>query len=322
MKLGEHHRIQDQLQRGEVAEAWPAETAALFPAYYNARAPSVGKLDAATALHQGSQATEVMLALINHLDAAEELLGSQRFQDILVHVKVCDARAADSVASLAKALALADEVPLPEDDLSLPEDERPRKILKNAKLALRNALLWQCIGWAKGLDSQEALAKRFPAFKDAAQTRAQLINGFSKIRDASAKLLTGAERALPLNGGKPKRPKGSVARSSASASNNDADAENLKEPLRVAEPCVLEPADLSPMKVSVEDLFATPHRNEPSPSDPKVLVPAPPGLLCGRAVKSTFLPDIEVQPGPVQTKSGTSSSPILGPFSPRFIGSL
>ena len=158
-----------------------AETAGLFPAYYAeasaaaAAAMTAGTVDAATWLYQGEHVTEVAKDLIKDLDTAKGLLGADRFKDILIHLQMSDSHSAYSVACSAKALALADEVPLPPDDLSIPEEERPLKILKNAKLSLRNDLLWNVIGWAKGLDSQQALERRFPAFKDTAQTKAQLL---------------------------------------------------------------------------------------------------------------------------------------------------
>lgn len=230
-----------------------ADTARIFPQFTAQKnaAAAAGRTDAASVLLVGTHSTEVVIVLSKDLDAARDLLGAERFKDVLRNLEFGEEYAAKCAACTAQALALADEVPLPAEDESIPEEQRPRKLLKNAKLALRNALLWRCIGWAQGLDSQEALEKRFPAFKDAAQTRAQLINGFSKIRDSTAKLLTGLERAVPLGGTKPKRPK--AKGNSAQGEPAAGDAAEEVEPPRAR------PVDVgNPMKVVVEGMMTGP----------------------------------------------------------------
>lgn len=150
-------------------------------------------------------ATDSMVELVKSLAWARKILQEERFANIMAQLQLSEKYSVDSAAAMAKALELADEVPLPEDDLSIPEDQRPLKILKNAKRALRNMFIWVCIGWAKGLDSIEAISYLFLPHKE--QTRAQLVNGFHKIRNAVANQLTGVAIALPLPGSKQKRSK-------------------------------------------------------------------------------------------------------------------
>lgn len=177
----------------------------IFPPYLSPMSTAVpGPCDAAACLLQRPHATESMIELMKALVLSKELLCEDRYANIMLQVQLSEKRSAESAAALAKALEIADEVPLPADDPSIPEEQRPRRILKNAKRALRNVFLWVCIGWAKGLDSLEALLYMFPQYQE--QLKAQLVNGFHKIRHAVAKRLTGMD-ALALPGSKQKRPK-------------------------------------------------------------------------------------------------------------------
>ena len=263
------------------------DTVAMFPVFISqaaamaSSAAAFGIIDVASSVYQGNHPTDVMQALTKDLDAARGLLGANRFQEVCRYLQLSEARAADSAAAIAKAWALADEVPLPPEDVTIPEAQRPRKLLKNAKLSLRNAFLWAIIGWAKGIDCLEALQNRFPAFKDEAQTKSQLINGWCKIRDAVANVLTGAPRALQPGGDRSKRgAKGSAkapfgfaeAVSEGSASNStdplnvvfDENQESKSDRVQTTNP-------RSPMTVTVEDLLTPLSQNRSfSSSDARV----------------------------------------------------
>ena len=104
-----------------------------------------------------------------------------------------------------------------------------------------------------GIDSQEALEKRFPAFRDAAQTRAQLINGFSKLRDWAAKLLTGQDRAIPIGGSKTKRSRAGTR--GATAAEGEEHESDSAAGIMIAASAVLPEASTmqSPMKIPLED---------------------------------------------------------------------
>jgi hypothetical protein len=166
--------------------------------------------DATSALLSPGLATTLAVCeLIQDLQPARGLLGETRFRAILRQLQMSEMYAAESAACTALALQLADEVPVKketEEESKRPIEERPLKLLKNAKLRLRNSLLFRVIGWAQGIDSKQALEDRFPKLRDAAQTRAQMIKAFSNMRDRVAQFLTGIEKALPMNT-KTRRPK-------------------------------------------------------------------------------------------------------------------
>ncbi len=106
-----------------------------------------------------------------------------------------------------------------------------------------------------GIDCQEALEKRFPAFRDAAQTRAQLINGFSKLRDWAAKLLTGQDRALPIGGSKAKRSRAET-RGAGTAEGEEHKTDSAAGILIAASAVLAEASTMhSPMKILLEDRF-------------------------------------------------------------------
>ena len=185
-----------------------ADTLLRFSKYFSQSSAAVPEqFDSASAVNHGQNVSEVMQSLVKHVDAAKHLLMKDRFERIIEQVQVSDAHAAESAAALARALEIADEVPLPIDEPLLSDERNPRKILKNAKLSLRNVLLWACIGWAKGLDSLEAVENRFPQNRQAKDTRAQLLNGFKHLRQTVSMQLTGQDHTVPLAGSKPKRPK-------------------------------------------------------------------------------------------------------------------
>ena len=160
--------------------------------------------------------------------------------------------------------------------MTIPEEQRPRKLLKNAKLALRNSYLWACIGWAKGIDCEAALVNRCPATtKDPTQTRAQLINGFRHLRDAVAQVLTGVQKALPLGGSRSHRgakgsakPQSGLAEAAGEGSTNS-DTEFLR--VVFDEKPESESADIqatnpqSPMTVTVGDLLTSLSRHNNFP---------------------------------------------------------
>ena len=184
------------------------ETLLRFSKYFmQASSAESEQLDPASASTRVGTASDSMQALVKHVDAAKELLSQERVKRIIEQVQVSDAHAAESAAALARALEFADELPLPMDDTTVSEERNPRKIVKNAKRALRNVFLWACIGWAKGLDSLEALENRFPQGGKAQETRAQLLNGFMHLRQAISMQLTGQDQVVALTPAKPKRSK-------------------------------------------------------------------------------------------------------------------
>lgn len=147
-------------------------------------------------LSAGLKPTAAMAGLITDLNAAQGYFGCDNFQQILRHISTSEAQTAQSVQSLANALVVADTVPLPElQDVRykhLSVEVHPANVLKRAKLALRNSLVWRCIGWAQGMESEEAVADRFPIFRSE-QTRAQLTNGLVKIVHSTCSKLVGFE---------------------------------------------------------------------------------------------------------------------------------
>ena len=70
------------------------------------------------------------------LHKAQKHFGQQRLRDILHIERLSEVHAAESVAFVAKALALADAVPVKEDVIDDPNCQR--KVLKAVKLALRS----------------------------------------------------------------------------------------------------------------------------------------------------------------------------------------
>ena len=159
----------------------------------------------------------------------------ERTRRIINSLQLSEISAAESAAFAALALAEADEVPVPPPPPGVEPEDSPRKVVKRAKLAIRNCLLLRIVGWAQGIETQGTVDDRCPAVKDAAQTRAQLVNGFRKLRDAWAKLLAGAEFANPIGAAKKKRPKAKGKAGSSSVPSLEVHEDNQEEERREAE---------------------------------------------------------------------------------------
>lgn len=194
-----------------------------------------GGRDARSTLAIGGAMTMEMSRLIETLDAVASVLGEDRYKLILAAILQSENRMAESVAFAHEALQLADKVELDkefEPDKTWLENgkekrEGPQRTVKDAKVQLRNLLMFRLIGWAMGFDNLAALENRFPS--GSAQLRAQLLNAIPKIRNGFVKELTGGKevRAVLLEG--MKKPKCRKLDDAENTNNQDAHEADVQQ---------------------------------------------------------------------------------------------
>ena len=150
-------------------------------------------------------ATSAAKALRSLTAAEEGGMDSWRIDEALKELWESQRLASESASCAGRALVIIDEFPTPEKMPSSKDEDQPDVVIKAAKLAMRDAFMWRCMGLALGMESQVALDPIFiSSYKG--QARAQLIQSFYKIRDSTAKLLTGANvRVVAPAGGHAKR---------------------------------------------------------------------------------------------------------------------
>jgi hypothetical protein len=112
---------------------------------------------------------------------AREIVGWERYTECLRRLKRSDELVVASCLEAAEALAA---LGIRQSDI---RDRERKELLKAAKKAVRDALLWRCTGSEMGLDSREALVR---AFEEAIRhtncdenTVSQLTNGYRRIRE-------------------------------------------------------------------------------------------------------------------------------------------
>jgi hypothetical protein len=115
---------------------------------------------------------------------AREIVGWERYTECLRRLKRSDELVVASCLEAAEALAA---LGIRKEDV---RDRERKELLKSAKKAVRDVLLWRCTGNEMGLDSREALVR---AFEEAVRhtnccenTVSQLTNGYRRIREELA----------------------------------------------------------------------------------------------------------------------------------------
>jgi hypothetical protein len=112
---------------------------------------------------------------------AREIVGGERFTECLRRLKRSDELIVAACLEAAEALAA---LGVRKEDV---RDRERKELLKAAKKAVRDVILWRCTGNALGLDSREALVR---TFEEACRhthcdenTVSQLTNGYRRIRE-------------------------------------------------------------------------------------------------------------------------------------------
>ncbi|CAE8643992.1 unnamed protein product, partial [Polarella glacialis] len=125
--------------------------------------------------------TNLTKSLPAALDGAREIVGQQRYNEAIRRLLISDQMAAASALEASEALAA---LRVPKDEL---RDRETKELLKAAKKAVRDVVLWRCCGSANGLDSREALVRAFEAATRQTScdenTVSQLTNGYRRIRE-------------------------------------------------------------------------------------------------------------------------------------------
>ena len=118
------------------------------------------------------------------LDKARDLIGPDRFAEVIRRLRRSDDLVSAGCVEAAEALAA---LGMRKEDLSSSE---AKEVLKAAKKEVRDVLLWRCCGNALGLDSREALVR---AFEEACRhtncdenTVSQLTNGYRRVKEELA----------------------------------------------------------------------------------------------------------------------------------------
>jgi hypothetical protein len=139
------------------------------------------------------------------LTAAEENgMDRWRIDEALKELYESQRLASESAVCAGRALKTIDEFPNPKQVIGVPNEKQPLEVIKRAKLVVRDAYMWRCMGLALGMDSQLAMERIFKSTYSG-QGRAQIIQSFTKIRESTAKLLTGTGPKIPATGAHAKR---------------------------------------------------------------------------------------------------------------------
>ena len=206
---------------------------------------------------------------------ASEIVGWERYTECLRRLRRSDELVAASCLEAAEALAA---LGIRKEDV--PRDRPRKQLLKRAKKAVREVLLWRCTGNALGLDSREALVR---AFEEACRhatcdedTVSQLTNGYLRMLDE-------------LAGGRP--PKKSQEQAAGTAASEGSGASKTGSQAATKVPKTAS-ALLDPMG--------------PSSSDPVLPHPADAADLHENPKQGRSLPPARRSPGPRTRDAGHS----------------
>ena len=125
--------------------------------------------------------SEIARDLPKHLYKAKEILGVQRYNDVIRHISNSTDQIVSSTVEAARALAVLGSVTKSEVGPSRDKKE----LLKAAKKSVRDLLIWRCFGITLGLDSKEAWIRSFEHCSRLAgcdqNTVSQLTNGATRL---------------------------------------------------------------------------------------------------------------------------------------------
>jgi len=116
------------------------------------------------------------------LAGARAIIGHERYNEVIRRLLISDQNSAASAIEASEALAL---LRVPKDEL---RDRETKALLKAAKLAVRNIVVWRCCGCAKGLDSREAMVR---AFEVATMGTDNDINVVSQLKNGYRSIMMG-----------------------------------------------------------------------------------------------------------------------------------